>query len=176
MLGYTDCLAACLAYKYASDDNFDSIVKLDQIITALKASREVREASLRIGKMMLKTVEQLFGCPLIERYSTVVNKGIAQGHHAVIFGLVARSIGLSPIQTNIVFLYNAAASMVNAAIKLIPLGQREGQGVLFSLHPTIMETAHKVLSLEERNLGAFAPALEIRCMAHERLYTRLFMS
>lgn len=176
VLAHTDCLGVFLTQKYALIRDFDSIVHLDQLMTALKNSYEIREASTRIGRAMLNIAQQHWVSPLLEKYSVEVSKGVAHCNHAVVFGLIMQIIGLPPLHANLVFLYNTAASMVNAAIKLVPLGQREGQSVLFSLHPLIIETANKVLELEERDLGAFAPALEIRCMAHERLYTRLFMS
>jgi urease accessory protein len=175
-LGHKDCLVASLTYKYSLDNNFDLIIELDQLVNALKTSRETREASLKVGKMMLKSVTQLFNYPLIKEYAGAVKNNVAFGHHAVVFGLITQSIGLPLFQASTVFLYNAVTGMIQAGMKLIPLGQREGQDILLSLHPVIIETAQKVLTLEKSDLGTLTPALEIRCMIHERLYTRLFMS
>jgi len=176
VLGRVDCPALCLTHRYVTRGEFDMMLELDQLLDACKTSREAREASSRTGRAMLRTAGQLFGNPTIEKYTGEVERGTAHGHHAVVYGLITWSTGLSPLQSNLVFLYNAAAGMASAAIRLVPLGQRETQEVLRALHPAMIETARRSLLLEMWDLGSFAPALEIRCMAHERLYTRLFMS
>jgi urease accessory protein len=119
VLAHTDCLGVFLTQKYAVVYNFDSIIHLDQLMTALKSSCETREASTRMGKAMLNIAQQLLPCPLLEKYTVEVNKGVAHCNHAVVFGLIMQIIGLPPLQANLVYLYNTVASMVSAAIKLV---------------------------------------------------------
>jgi len=66
--------------------------------------------------------------------------------------------------------------MVNNGVRLIPLGQQEGQRILRELTPSLNRAASEIQLKEIDDLGSTAPALEIRAMQHERLYTRLFMS
>ncbi|MBC7189297.1 urease accessory protein UreF, partial [Candidatus Aerophobetes bacterium] len=76
----------------------------------------------------------------------------------------------------ILFIYNTVINFISVALKLLPLGQKEAQKIVCSLHKIMIKTAKEVMELSEEDIGAFAPAYEIRCMCHERLYSRLFMS
>jgi len=65
---------------------------------------------------------------------------------------------------------------VNAAIKLVPLGQTAGQAMLYQLSeqiPSIIETAVK---LDDDELGVSTAALAIASSLHETQYCRLFRS
>ncbi len=67
-------------------------------------------------------------------------------------------------------------SLVLAAVKIVPLGQTQGQQLLQRLTsalPAAVATAH---ALDDNDLGAGNPALAIASSRHETQYTRLFRS
>ncbi|MNN86422.1 Urease accessory protein UreF [compost metagenome] len=74
------------------------------------------------------------------------------------------------------FYYNAAITMVTNAVKLVPLGQLDGQDVLFDLHDDILELCHETLAVERNLVGLCNIGFDIRCMQHERLYSRVYIS
>lgn len=176
VLKYTDILAFCLIHKHAYREDIESVLRIDEILTATKTAYETRMASIKMGKTMLTIVTDLWRFPFIEEYRQKVQKGVAGGNHASVWGVVTSALGIPLLQSLIMFIYNTAINLVSASLKLISLGQKEAQRIICSLHTTITETAKEVLNLSEEDLGAFAPAYEIRCMEHERLYSRLFMS
>ncbi|HHJ13389.1 MAG TPA: urease accessory protein UreF [Gammaproteobacteria bacterium] len=65
---------------------------------------------------------------------------------------------------------------VAAAIKLVPLGQTAGQGLLYELSPEIEAIVRHALTLEDHMIGASTPALAIASSLHETQYSRLFRS
>ncbi|MEM6943695.1 MAG: urease accessory UreF family protein [Pseudomonadota bacterium] len=74
-----------------------------------------------------------------------------------------------------------AANLVSAAVRLVPLGQTEGQRVLRALLPVITATATEALEAatrhRDRPLDAHGSACfrsDIAAMRHETLETRLF--
>ena len=67
-------------------------------------------------------------------------------------------------------------NMVAAAIKLIPLGQTDGQRVLLALAETLPGAVHTGLQLHDHEMGASAPCLALASSLHESQYTRLFRS
>ncbi len=75
------------------------------------------------------------------------------------------------------FLYNAASMSIQAGIRLISMGQMEGQTMLYNLQPAIAET---VLSVCQPTTcpqpRSYAWMQDADAMAHEELYSRLFMS
>ena len=74
------------------------------------------------------------------------------------------------------FYYNAAAGMVTNCVKLIPLGQQEGQELLFSLQPLIKDLVKDAMVPDKTFIGKACPGFDIRSMQHEQLYSRLYMS
>lgn len=67
-------------------------------------------------------------------------------------------------------------NQVTAAVKLIPLGQTDGQRVQLRLAGELPPLIARALSLDDHEIGAGAPALAIASARHETQYTRLFRS
>ena len=74
------------------------------------------------------------------------------------------------------FYYNAAAGFVTNCVKLIPLGQQDGQEILFSLQPLIKKLVENTMQPNKELIGLCCTGFDIRCMQHEQLYSRLYMS
>lgn len=152
------------------------LLDLDQLAGAVKAAREWREASRQVGQRLLELGAALWPSPLLERFAAAVAGGLAEGHQAVAAGLVYQAAGLDEETAALVFGYTGLQALVSAAVRLVPLGQREGQRLLADLHGLVREAAAAARQRTLDEIGGFSPALEIRGMQHERLYTRLFIS
>lgn len=66
--------------------------------------------------------------------------------------------------------------MVTNAVKLVPLSQLSGQDILYKMQDVIQITVPQVLNLDRSLVGLCNIGFDIRCMEHERLYSRLYMS
>ena len=67
-------------------------------------------------------------------------------------------------------------NMVTVAVKLVPLGQSDGQRVLYRLSDVLDEVVAQASALSDDELGAFTPAAAIASSLHETQYCRLFRS
>ena len=67
-------------------------------------------------------------------------------------------------------------NQVAAAIKLVPLGQTDGQRVQLRLTECLPAIVERAMTIEDDDIGAGAPALAIASACHENQYTRLFRS
>ena len=72
--------------------------------------------------------------------------------------------------------YSVIATLIQNAVRTIPLGQRDGQILLKQSFDTLQEAYNRISTLEESDLGANIPGLEISQINHETLTFRLFMS
>lgn len=63
-----------------------------------------------------------------------------------------------------------------AAIKIVPLGQTDGQRILLALGAALPAHVEHALALPDDGLGALAPGLALASSWHETQYTRLFRS
>lgn len=74
------------------------------------------------------------------------------------------------------YVWSWLENQIAAAIKLVPLGQTEGQRLQLILSEKLAAIVQQGLKLEDREIGASAPALAIASSLHETQYTRLFRS
>lgn len=175
-LHYTDAALVSLAYQAAANKDLDKLLHWDETCTATKLPSEMRQASKKLGLRLLKIFEPLVQHALLNKYSKMVKERKGLGNYSVVFGLIAQVLGIDQAAALNGFYYNAAAGLVTNAVKLIPLGQQDGQVLMFELLPQLQQWAQQSLYPNEDLLGLSCPGFDIRCMQHEQLYSRLYMS
>ena len=74
------------------------------------------------------------------------------------------------------YLWSWLENMVIGAVKLIPLGQSDGQRVLFRFTDVLEQACRDALDVEDDDIGASSPAQAIASSLHETQYCRLFRS
>ncbi|MBO9616935.1 MAG: urease accessory protein UreF [Dyadobacter sp.] len=171
---YNDASFVRLAYEAVAD--IDALVELDQECSALKSPREIREASQKLGVRLLKIFQRKRSSALADAFDRQIKEKNAEGHYCLAFGLLARQLGIPLHDTLLAFYYNAAAGLITNAVKLVPLGQLDGQDLMLDLQPVLYQLAEDTLLVNRELVGLCNIAFDIRCMQHERLYSRLYMS
>ena len=88
--------------------------------------------------------------------------------------LPATAIALEPALS--AYLHAVTANLISAGVRLIPLGQTDGQRLLAALEPTSPQPplARSTTPLDQ--VGGAAFRADIASMRHETQYTRLFRS
>jgi len=173
---YGDAAFASLAYEAVCRGDIEECMSLDTECTALKLPREIREASAKLGNRLLKVFQPVLQNRVLEQYAEAVGKRRVSGHYCVTFGICAAAMGIPKQDMLTGFYYNASVGMVTNSVKMIPLGQQQGQELLFSLQPLIAELVENTLNPDRDLLGLCCTGFDIRCMQHETLYSRLYMS
>ena len=182
-LFYTDAALVALAHDAAEvqaagkppaetlgHTSAETLEDLDALCEAIKIPKEIREASRKLGSRLLK----IFGQSAARAAGHAGSPAIT--HYPVVFGYCAASQQIPKPDALTGFYYNAAAGIVTNCVKLIPIGQQEGQQILLSLQPLIHELTEKSQNPDKDLIGRCCTALDIRCMQHEQLYSRLYMS
>jgi urease accessory protein len=174
--GPCDATAAAAALGAMRAGDLDECRRLDEILEAMKPVREFREGSRQMGRQTLRVAAALTGDTDLASYLEEVTAGRAPGHHAAAFGMAGGALGWTGLEAATAFLYSTAALLVAAALRLLPMGQLEGQRVLWSLHPLIERLALEAAARDADDLWSFTPGIDIHGMRHERLDARLFRS
>lgn len=173
---FNDGLAVKLAYDFTLENDLDQIQKLDRESNALKAPREVREGSQKLGMRLIKIYHQLLDDPFLNTINRLILEKKMHGHYAVIYGIITALLKLDKEKATCAFLYNAAVGIITNAVKLVPLGQTDGQQIIYNVQPLIENLTLEIMELERDMHGVCNAALDIKCMQHEHLYSRLYMS
>ena len=175
-LVYTDAAFVSLAFNAAEKNDDNYLLQLDEECTAVKLPAEIRQASQKLGIRLIKIFQPLCTNKLADAFRILVEKKDTPGNYCIAFGMYAYILGLSKNEALSGFFYNAAAGFVTNCVKLIPLGQQDGQEILFSLFPLLQQLAEKSLVPNKNLIGICCTGFDIRCMQHEQLYSRLYMS
>lgn len=92
----------------------------------------------------------------------------------VAVGAAARGLGLPAERVAARYLLAFAGNLVSAAVRLVPLGQTEGQAVLARLHPLIARVAARAATLTPEEVASAVPGGDLAAMRHETKEVRLF--
>ncbi|MCK0471800.1 urease accessory protein UreF [Halalkalibacter sp. APA_J-10(15)] len=175
-LKYIDGLACRLGYEALRTDDFSSFFELDQLLHVSCLAEETRLGNKRIGERMAKLCYELYPSEALLKYLMFLKEKQAHGHSALVFATVAYELQLD-IETAVeTYLFTTLSSLVQNAVRGIPLGQTDGQRILVELQTDLKKVVEGIFSLTIDDLGAISPGLEVAQMCHERLHVRLFMS
>jgi len=110
--------------------------------------------------------------------ASLINEKYTQIDWVSAFALAAASVGLSERQALLGFAWAWLETQIAAAIKLVPLGQTQGQRLLIQLTDNIAEIIDSLMDSipEKHNIGSVSPNLVILSSQHETQYSRLFRS
>jgi urease accessory protein len=175
-LQYTDAAFVSLAYDACMQNEFEKIIQSDEQCNAVKLPSEIRVASNKLGMRLIKIFEKICNNEITVKYSEAINKNKCHGHYCIAFALYGYALQINKHDLLTGFYYNAAAGLVTNSVKLVPLGQQDGQKILFELQPLIIRLAEDSMCPNTELLGLCCTGFDIRCMQHEQLYSRLYMS
>ncbi|PAV30648.1 urease accessory protein UreF [Virgibacillus profundi] len=175
-LVYVDGLAARIVYDALNDQNLDEIWKMDRLLTVQNTARETREGTQQMGKHMLKIADSIFDSPLLSLYKNRIYQKEAFGHSAIVFTMTGHYLNIPKQTTILYYLYSSIVSLVQNAVRAIPIGQTAGQKIIYSFQAKLEAAINKIEQLDEIDFGAISPGIELSQMQHERVNVRIFMS
>lgn len=157
-MGWNDALFLAAAHRAAPA----ALSEIDDLCRAFCAGRERQQETLQQGAAFCKITSALHPLALADLCYPV-----AVGHAAALLDL--------PLALTLqMYLHAALSNLAGAGMRLIPLGQSDGQRVIRDLTPLCQEIAKtaQVASLEELSATAFLG--DIAAMKHETQYSRSF--
>src|SRR5437867_4919800 len=105
-----------------------------------------------------------------------IDEDLAPGHHAAAFGAAAGRFGAEAEDAAAAYLYSTAALLVGAGLRLLALGQLDGQRVLTAMRSRIVRLAQAAAVATPEDMWSFNPGLELAGIRHATLEARLFRS
>jgi urease accessory protein len=171
-----ELMAVKAIYTYGPSAKWDNIWLVDQIQHVQRIAAETREGTLKMGRRLLRLSHAMYPELLWEPLDEAIQQGKCYGTHPIIHGWIAWQLGVPLTQAAEGFLYSSITHCINSALRLMSIGQTEGQSLLAELLPQASTAWQQVAHLEPENCFSNSPASDIYMMQHETLYSRLFMS
>ena len=161
--------AACLAAAHDAASARDW-PRLAAVARESAARRPTAEAALEAtaqGAAFLGAVRAAWPHPWLGKLDET------EATHSVAVGLAAAAHGIDPGAALCAWLHGFAAALVSAGVRLIPLGQTDGQRVLAALEPVALRVAAAAPQTAAAP-GTSTPLADWCSAIHETQYTRLF--
>jgi urease accessory protein len=163
-------LAQCMTALERGD--LETLCRVDQELTAIRPAAASRVASRSMGRRMLSLYAAIRPDEGFRDCAAMLPEANSATAHAVVFV----HCGLNRREAIMAFGYKRLASIVSSALRLISMGQQQGQVLLTSRVACLPEVADRILGIIDLPLTSFTPQLDIHQMNHQYLYTRLFRS
>ncbi|CAA9281489.1 MAG: Urease accessory protein UreF [uncultured Acetobacteraceae bacterium] len=171
--GRVDGALLAAAWRAAQDGDGPALDDAAALAAAWRGTAETALESLQQGAAFAAVTQAAwpeahlaaFAARHPRRLSAAVAFGAAAGFHGV------------PLRPALAGWLGAfAANLVSAGVRLVPLGQTDGQIATAALHPVIEAAADVALVADLDRLGTATPTIDLLSMRHETQYTRLFRS
>jgi urease accessory protein len=171
--GYCDAVFFAHAYRAAAEMDESALRAASELAIALAPSKERHLETTAQGRAFLDITRAAWPCAALDRLDSVAN-GLVALPVAVAAACAGQGIALAPAVG--CYLHALAANLVSAGVRLIPLGQSDGQRVLAALEPVVTATAARALTTPLDEVASTAIRADLASMHHETQYTRLFRS
>ncbi len=174
--GRTESSLFCASYAAVEADDREMLAEVGIWGCALRATAEAALESRAQGEAFLAAVRAAWPDPMPDRSARLLSALGRRPAYAVAVGAVCalHRIPLDPAL--ILFLGALAGNLVSAGVRLIPLGQTEGQRILAALEPVVLAAAAAARERPFRDIGSATVVADWASMRHETQYTRLFRS
>lgn len=174
--GAVDAVLFREAWTAARADDTAALGRIAELGAAFRGSAETALESADQGSAFLATVAEAWPDPRLAAWSGNLRKEGRVPAYAVAVGAAAGWAGLPLKPALLAFLQAFATNLVSAGVRLIPLGQTEGQRVIAALETPVAAAAEAALARPLDDIGTATPMAEWTSMRHETQYTRLFRS
>ncbi len=160
-------------YRAAIAANSAELIAWNHWLSAARETEELRSQSWQMGRSLLRLFLDLQAAAKPPCALALYQENC---HFAIAFAVVAAEWQIDGRSAVLGYLYSWSANLVNAGVKLIPLGQTAGQQLLIHLQPILETSAETILGLTDDDLSSCGWGLALASMTHETQYSRLFRS
>jgi len=170
--GFCDAVFLVHAHRAATERDEAGLRAVAELAVAFAPGKERRLETTAQGRAFVEATRAAWPCVALEFFARwdgpiayPVAVGVAAAGHAIAVGPSLAA-----------FVQAIAANLVSAGVRLVPLGQTDGQRVLAALEDVVAMTVERALAVPLDEVGSAAFRADLAGMRHERQSTRLFRS
>ncbi len=171
--GFCDAVLFAHAYRAVATEDEKSLRAVAELAAALAPSKERHLETTAQGNAFIEATGAAWPCAALARLKVAWDGPVA---YPVAVAVAAAGHGITREAALAAFLQAVAANLISAGVRLIPLGQTDGQRLLAMLEPVIGATAQRALATALDDIGSAAFRADLAGSRHETQYTRPFRS
>lgn len=154
----------------------DELARLNDRVLAVRESSELLLECTQTGHSLRLWLLALPDLPALRDDQRALLGALQPLGFACAHALAARALGLSAATGLHACAWGLLENLTTAAVKLVPLGQTQGQAILRRLALRLPAAIATAQATTDAGIANFAPMLAIRSAQHETQYSRLFRS
>lgn len=165
-------LALVKAMRAISGGKSGELATLDEELHAIRPAASIRGASTGVGKRLISLYSSICG----DDAFTELVRALPHSNASIAYAAVFFHCSIAERDAVLAFGYGRLAGIVSAALRLISIGHQQGQVLLSRTLERLPDAAERIIQQSDQPLRSFNPALDIRQMNHQYVYSRLFRS
>jgi urease accessory protein len=171
--GFCDAVFFAHAHRATAARDDTALCAVAELAAAFVASKERFLETTAQGRAFLEATRAAWPRPALTHFAAVWTGPVAL---PVAAGVACAAHGIACETALAAFLHALVANWISAGVRLIPLGQTDGQRVLAALEQPVAAAATRALATPLGEVGSATFRADIAGMRHETQYTRLFRS
>jgi urease accessory protein len=164
------------AWRCAMNDHCERLIAIAELAAAFRGTSEFALETSQQAVACLSTLRRVWPDALVESLSALLSELKIAPVLSVVLGVRAARETIPAILALPAFLQSYVSNLVSAGIRLVPLGQTDGQLGIAELEPAVLAVAEKSQAATIHDLGSAAFMVDLASASHEIQYTRLFRS
>ncbi len=145
-------------------------LQLNEDLIASRESAELRAETLQMGHSLRRLLLDL------DCFPADPLENLDQCSFPLSWSYAVAQWGVDPEQAVVGYVWSWLENQTMAAVKLVPLGQTQGQSLLVRLGTRLPHLAAQAMDTPITQATNYMPAFAIASCCHETQYTRLFRS
>ncbi|WP_169567441.1 urease accessory protein UreF [Sneathiella limimaris] len=171
--GHSDAILFAETYRAIAGADLEKLREVAELAYANRPTKELELETTAQGRAFLTITDSAFPAFALQQLREVWNGPVA---YPVAVGAAAagKDIPLEPAL--MAYLHGFVSNLVSAAVRIVPLGQTDGQKAIASLSDKCAEEVQAALFATLEDLGTATLMVDWCSANHETQYTRLFRS
>ena len=171
-----DGIALLHAHRGAARGDLDHVETCDRAVYVRKLNEETRAMTQRTGRKLAEAAARIVPGPVTGGWLERVTAQRTPGTHPAALGVLGAALGLPETDVFAMQQYGLAATMISAAVRLLPLHHLAAQQVLYEVNGQCGADYATVARRELADMSGFAPQLDVLASVHVRAHVRMFMN
>jgi len=164
------------AWCCTRDDDRARLFEIAELAAAFRGTSEFALESSQQASACNSMLRRVWPDRLLDALSQWLSERHVPPALSVVLGARSAREGIPVSLALSAYLHSYLANLVTAGVRLIPLGQTDGQLAIAALEGAVLATSAQARNATIDDLGSSAFMLDLASMAHETQYTRLFRS
>jgi urease accessory protein len=164
------------AWRCTTEDERAKLFEVAEMAAAFRGTAEFALESSQQGAACLATLCHVWPDPFLDWFSEILRERRVPPAMAVVLGVRSARQHIPANLALPAFLQSFTTNLVSAGVRLIPLGQTEGQLTIAALEEAVLAASEQAMNATIDDLGSAAFMVDLSSVAHETQYTRLFRS